>query len=121
MHLTYGLVTVKRYACTLLYIAPGQTLKNAVVEVGTDGVPVRWYALCGEQPFTEWLGGVMVFLPVGVIPPEHGVEDFPLWLETVFREAGDGAPCHLWQICGLSAGECCLPPAAFFRRLQGWE
>ena len=67
---------MKRYACTLLYIAPGWTLKNAVVEVESDGIPVRWYALYGELPFTEWLGGVMVFLPVGVTPPEHGAEDF---------------------------------------------
>lgn len=112
---------MKRYACTLLYIAPGQTLKNAVVEVGADGVPVRWYALRGELPFTEWLGGVMVFLPAGAVPPEDGTEDFPSWLETVFRGAGNGAPCRLWQVCGLSAGERRLPPAAFFRRLQGRE
>lgn len=97
-------MAVKRYACTLLYVAPGRMLRNAVVEVENDGSPVRWYALREELPFTEWLGGTVVFLPEGVEPAECGTQDLPLWMEQVFREAGEGAPLRAWWDMSVRLG-----------------
>ncbi|MCM1107737.1 MAG: hypothetical protein NC388_01645 [Clostridium sp.] len=110
---------MKRYACNLLYISPSQALRNAVVEVDADGSPVRWYPLCGEHPFTEWIGGVMFFLPVSCTGVRHFSGELPVLLTSAFREAGEGVSLRLWHIEGLASDQCCLSPSLRFRLMNG--
>ena len=59
---------MKRYACNLLLVSSSVALKEQVVEIGSDGLCSVYYALDGEQPSTEWLGGIFVLLPRDIHP-----------------------------------------------------
>lgn len=92
---------VKRYACHVLYKSAEERCLCQVVEVEEGGRLLRYYPLSQEQPCTEWLGGVFVLLPAGLIPLELESPE-SVWQRcqlTTYSEA------VVWRVEGLSLSE----------------
>ena len=89
---------MKRYACNLLLVSSSVALKEQVVEIGSDGLCSVYYALDGEQPSTEWLGGIFVLLPRD-IHPENEECLRTVWSRVV---SNDVFIWCVWRISGVN-------------------
>lgn len=88
---------MKRYACNLLLVSSSVVLKEQVVEIASDGLCSVYYALDGEQPSTEWLGGIFVLLPSDIHPNNEECLR-AVWSRVVSNNV---FTWHVWRISGI--------------------
>ena len=96
---------MKRFGCNRLYLSTGSSSFQQVVELDEKGYYLRHYSLRCEQYATQWLGGVCILLPAGVLPCAD-LQDLFLWMKAYEDELQKGCPAfvwHLWPIDSIKA------------------
>ena len=91
---------MKRFACHRLYVPGGTVFRHCIVCVADDGCYAGTLPLEGERAAVEWVGGVCVACPEGVVPlPQSTVTE----VCRGFLGAKEGR-CWVWKACRIPVG-----------------
>lgn len=92
---------MKRYGFHRLITPQGQVLSHQVVCVDEEGGVLNVHALKEEEPFTQWIGGWAVLVPLSCLPSQSMTVNE--WLELVKQQQMNdytitSTPCLLYQL-----------------------